>query len=184
MTDFLMKNVSGAHIMGPAKHWPAAVHHQIPQFQFAFVREPVSWFKSWYSFIATHYLKPFGEYPKFEAGLWHPQRRFEKYNYKTFRDFIVSVYKDEPSYYTRMLEWYVGPENANVVNFVGKQETLRKDLITVLHLLGITHLDNIVRHKPTTNSSHSNEIKVDDDIKYLIHMNESSVYRRFNYSKK
>ena len=66
ITRFLRDNVPGVHNVAGGKHWSQWKHRVNPNWTFAFVREPVSWYRSYYAFIMDHYITPFGKYPKFE----------------------------------------------------------------------------------------------------------------------
>ena len=110
-------------------------------------------------------------------------RCFEKYDYTTFNSFVESVYKDEPSYYTRLVEWMTGPANAGMVNLIGKQENLNRDLATVLKKVGLGHLENRALNMKKRNTSKSS-FEIDPWIGQLIEDFETPMYRRFNYNKK
>ena len=182
IVKFMRDDVPGTDMVGGGKHWPAWKYNVMVDYQFAFVREPVSWFRSYYAFITQNYIKPFGSYPIFEAGTWHPMRCFEKYDYKTFGAFVESVYADQPSYYTRLVEWMTGPPDAHMMNFIGKQENLADGLSQVLRNLGFNHAANQCVHMKKVNTSKS-KFKIDPFLVDLIQEQESVMYSRFNYKK-
>jgi len=182
VTRFLLSNVPGARHESGGKHWPAAKHGINPRFQFAFVREPVAWFRSYYAFITRHYIIPNGKYPIFEGGMWHCMRCFEKYDYTSFGSFIDSVYDDQPSYYTRMIEWFTGPPDAHYMNFIGKQENLNDELGSVLKRLKLYHLvPKLLTAKPINTSP--SKFPIDPVYGFLIESQESAIYDRFGYTK-
>jgi hypothetical protein len=98
-------------------------------FVFTFVRHPLSWYESWWKFMA-------GIWPIFEPGVWHPQRDLEKCRSDDFSEFIRLCIEHEPGYVSRMYEWYIGPPGHEFVNFIGRHESLVEDLVRVLLLLG------------------------------------------------
>lgn len=184
VTKFLLRQIPESRHSGGGKHWPRWMHRGIPpNFRtFAFVREPVAWYRSFYSFITQHFIIPHGQYPIFEPGMYHLMRRWEKYDFSSFENMVYSVYRDEPAYYTRMLEWMIGPEGSGMTNFVGKQETLSQDLSEILGHLGCREQAIRAKRTPRINSSKS-KFDVSSEIRELIHSQEHAVYRRFRYRK-
>lgn len=71
-------------------------------FTFTFVRHPLSWYESWWKFMA-------GWWPIHEPGVWHPQRSLERCRSDDFSEFIRLCIEHEPGYVSRMYEWYIGP---------------------------------------------------------------------------
>lgn len=167
------------------KHCPDWMVRENVRFTFAFVREPVAWFKSYYSFITRYYISKYGDYPVFEEGKWHPQRRFEKYDYSTFDKFVQSVYSDEPACYTRLIECFTGPEDARKISFIGKQEKLNDDLGDVLELLGYSIEEKRARKGDRRiNASSSESVVASEETIQLIETQEKAFYRRFGYQPK
>jgi len=186
ISRFLLNNVPEARHSGGGKHWAPWMHegHWRAWFKFGFVREPVSWYRSFYSFINDYYIVPHGTYPEFEKGLYHPMRRWEKYDFSSFNAMVESIYKKEPAYYTRLVDWMLGPPDSRMINFIGKQENLKEDFTTVLCRLGLNHLEpKWKKQMPRINISPSN-FKADPWIVQLIQDFETSIYNRFNYRKK
>jgi hypothetical protein len=185
ISRFLCNNVPGAHHPHDSgKHWSSWKKKGLEgHYKFAFVREPVSWFRSYYAFIQQYYIKPHGKYPVFEAGMFHPMRRWERYDYSSFEAMVESVYADDPSYYTRLVEWMVGPQDAHMMNFIGKQENLSEDLGKVLKTLGLGHLIQKFPNAKRMNQSES-DFNVPCGTIDLIHSQEHAIYRRFGYKKR
>jgi hypothetical protein len=187
ISRFLINNVPGAHHSSGGKHWASWMHENngYPRwFKFGFVREPVSWYRSFYSFIQNNYIVPYGAYPVFEPGMYHPMRRWEKYDFSTFDKMVQSVLADDPSYYTRLIDWMLGPRHSRMVNFIGKQEMLKDDLAIVLDQLGLKKAADKCGSMPRINFSSSSKIIPANRTILQIWDHENAVYERFNYVKK
>lgn len=113
------------------RHSPLPMLRDPFPFVFTFVRHPLSWYESWWKFQA-------GSWTVFEPGNWHPQRCLERCRSDDFSEFIRLCIKHEPSYVTRMYEWYIGPVGFEHVQFIGRHERLADDLAQVLATLGYT----------------------------------------------
>jgi Sulfotransferase family len=127
-------------------------HSLLPMFQeqhpyvFTFVRHPLSWYESWWKFQA-------GTWTIFEPGVWHPQRTLESCRADDFSEFIRLCIEHEPSYVSRMYEWYIGPVGFEFVNYVGRYENLINDLVQVLTVLDQTFDVEILRKLDPINVS-------------------------------
>lgn len=97
--------------------------HKDGLFSFCFVRHPVGWYKSFWCYrVKTQYLDR-----KFPADrLWDDE--FEKFILQ-----ILEAYPD--GFVTQVYQYYVG-EDAKEIDFIGRQENLADDLVTVLSLAG------------------------------------------------
>jgi hypothetical protein len=186
ISKFLIDNVPGARHSSGGKHWALWMHEAEKfkgYFKFGFVREPVAWYRSYYSFIQKNYIIPNGIYPKFERGMYHPMRRWERYDWSSFESFIRDVYLDCPSFYSRLIDWMLGPIDSQMVNFIGKQESLSMHLDHILRQIKLDHLvEKTYRNLPKINISNSN-FKVDDEVATAIRIEEASIYKRFNYKR-
>jgi hypothetical protein len=98
-------------------------------YSFAFVRHPLRWYESFWKYQVNKWIK-------YEQNRWHPWRCLEACESNDFNEFISKIIEMEPGYVTRMYEWYLGPRGAQVVDFVGRTETLKDDLLCVLRELG------------------------------------------------
>jgi len=184
VSRFLINNVPGAYHSGGGKHWAPWMHNEGYKnyFKFAFVREPVEWYKSFYRFIQSNYIIPNGKYPLFERGMYHPMRQWEKYNWRSFDTFIADVYEETPAYYTKLVEWMTGPENSRMLNYIGKQEHLSDDLGIILDRLKLRDLATKANNMPHINKS-VGEFPVSAHSITMIQDQEHAIYRRFNYEK-
>lgn len=98
---------------------PGLVHSE-GYFTFAFVRNPLSYYQSYWSF-------------KMRTGA---DNIFDKaYMDEDFLQFVRNVIEGHPGWVSALYKKFLGP-NADWVDYVGRQESLRKNLIQVLHLAG------------------------------------------------
>ena len=100
-------------------------------FKFCFVREPLSWYVSWWRFMESRNWRSQGD----EKNPYHksPIEMLNGLGSHDFNTFVANVNRKRPGFVTELYGWYARPS----VNFVGKQENLRRDLIEVLSLMGL-----------------------------------------------
>ncbi len=111
---------------------PAVVQQK---FTFAFVRNPLDWYPSYWAFRQTH------GWPKGELT---PCRS------NNFEQFMWNVIWRFPGYLSNLYTRYLGPL-PGVLNFVGRREILGEDLITALTLAGEQFDLDAIRSTPPAN---------------------------------
>lgn len=108
-------------------------------FTFAFVRHPLSWYQSYFSYK--------------QLKGWDLENDWDQVvQSDSFAVFLDKALEETPGYYTRLLRRYVGrPEDE--IDFVGRFESLADDLIRALELAG-EHFDadRIRREQPINQS--------------------------------
>lgn len=110
-------------------------------FKFAFVRNPITWYESWWKFMA-------GDWHPWEVGRWHPQRPIDDCGDDDFARFVANVLSERPGYVSEMYGWY-----ADGTDYVGRVERLAEDLQQALEQCG-TRVDlDALRRVPTENVS-------------------------------
>ncbi|MEQ1897730.1 MAG: sulfotransferase family 2 domain-containing protein [Vicinamibacterales bacterium] len=110
------------------------------RFLFAFVREPLSLYQSYWRFKIT-------------SG-WDPRNPFDATcGAPTFEGFVECVLRLEPAWCSRMFEDYVGREPGEGVDFVGRYESLADDLIRALRMMGASVDEQAIRMTPPVNVS-------------------------------
>jgi len=92
---------------------------------FCFVRDPLSWYKSWFQYSTAKNWRNWGKYK------WHPCKPLNGLGATTFNDFIKNIIDRCPSYVSNLYGLYTKD-----CDFIGKQENLEKDLIKVLEFDG------------------------------------------------
>lgn len=146
------KHVDLAHLftsLGPTpwkqfKHWsrnlPARVRinlnwrrHGKP-YMFCFVRHPLSWYESWFKYMHQESMqwRRYGDERRLAD--WHPNALLNGTGSEDFNSFMRNVLARRPGYVTELFGNYTQP---GMIDFVGKQENLRDDLISVLASRGL-----------------------------------------------
>lgn len=101
-------------------HCAPGLVHSGGFFTFAFVRNPISYYQSYWCF-------------KMRMGWENP---FDNaFMDKDFSTFVRNVLEGRPGWVSKIYTKFLGP-NGDWVDFVGKQETLRDNLIVALQLAG------------------------------------------------
>jgi hypothetical protein len=110
-------------------------------FIFTFVRHPCSWYESWFKYqmqVHTNW-RNFGVAG--DIHNWHPNSVLNKLAATDFDAFVGYVQKHRPGYVSELLFSYTTP----VVDFVGKQESIRDDLCTALGMAELDFDEDMVR---------------------------------------
>jgi hypothetical protein len=100
-------------------------------FKFCFVREPLTWYESYWRFMESMGWPQWGD--ALNPYRWHPDALLKGTGSHDFNTFVANVNKRRPGFVTEMYGWYARPS----VNFVGKQENLSADLIRVLAMMKV-----------------------------------------------
>ncbi|MDD5026330.1 MAG: hypothetical protein PHH13_03035 [Candidatus Peribacteraceae bacterium] len=134
------------NIADPLYCFHASYHHTIlPQdgrkrFAFLFVRHPLTYYQSYWTF-------------KMRMG-WDMNNVFDrKFAWEDFQVFVHAVLSGCPGWVTKVFKEYAGPQDSPVADFIGKQETLRLDLLRVLKYAGEDIDKNFLMHAPSENES-------------------------------
>ncbi len=67
---------------------------------------------------------------------WHPQQSAARLFCPDFNVWVARMLKEEPLWYTRLAELYLGPEGAEFCRFIGRTETLADDFVEIMQKLG------------------------------------------------
>jgi hypothetical protein len=104
-------------------------------FSFCFVRHPVKWYESYFRYQSGpgHWRRGF----QFNPHGWHPWSSLDDCKCLDFSGFIEKCIRLQPAYVTRLYEWYTGPQGAERVSFIGRQENLASDLCDALSQSGL-----------------------------------------------
>jgi hypothetical protein len=108
----------------------------------AFVREPLSWYQSWWRHRHT-----FGD--------WNESEPLDRFGRGSFEEFLLGVTQNLPGFCTEFFERFTGPAEMSI-EFIGRYETLVDDLIEALHMAGETFDEDAVRTLAPLNVSSPN----------------------------
>ncbi|MCB2167781.1 MAG: sulfotransferase family protein [Deltaproteobacteria bacterium] len=100
-------------------------------FIFCFVRHPLQWYESWFKYMSQP-NREWRNWPKRIGDFdWHPNSLINGTGSNDFKQFVKNVLKLYPGYVTHLYGFYTKRE----IDFIGKQENLRNDLINVLNIM-------------------------------------------------
>ncbi|MES2604320.1 MAG: hypothetical protein V4603_05245 [Pseudomonadota bacterium] len=121
-------------------HHPGLADCPCPdKFKFAFVRHPLSLYRSYWQYKMTY---------GWDAGnLIDNECRADN-----FHTFVTNVLEKLPGIYSRSLHEFVGPPD-QPIEFIGKYENLVEDLVTALQLAGEQFDPAAIRNLPPYNVS-------------------------------
>jgi hypothetical protein len=152
-------------------------------FTFCFVRHPVRWYESWWRFIAGMDVCPWFEdsrNPEGYAKRWTPGRLLYECFDPDFNRFVQNVHARFPGFVTWLYGQFATPE----IGFVGKQENLAEDLISVLSRRGLAFDEGRIRAWPRVNESKgaAEGIAWDRALLRRVQTTERAAMLRFGYA--
>lgn len=148
-------------------------------FYAAWVRHPVDWYVSAWRYCVDIERRRPGRRRRMVTWFdWHPFAPLVQRWSDSFEVWINSVTTHLPSYYSQLLEQYVGPAGGEFVDYIGRQETVADD---VAELCG--------RRFPRgrVNESRQQKPTVTSAIERAIHDSEREALQRFyssSYAKR
>lgn len=118
-------------------------------FMFCFVRNPIIWLESWFKYMSqpTQNWLSWGD--ERDINKWHPNSVLNGVGHADFNQYIRNVIKKRPGYVTEMYGWYTTPE----IDYIGRQENLKEDLITILKSMELKFDESLVRNYPIVGGS-------------------------------
>lgn len=138
-------------------------------FRFAFVRHPVSLYRSYWQYKMT-----FG---------WDTGNTLDRECQSAdFHVFVRNVLATRPGAYGRTLLELVGDLD-DQIEYIGKYENLTEDLIAALRKAGEVYDEDAVRNEPPANVSDKNRFSAayTEELEAAVREAESYVLQRFNY---
>jgi hypothetical protein len=139
------------------------------KFRFAFVRNPLGLYRSYWQFKMT-------------VGWDAANMLDQRCRADDFVGFVMAVVRDFPGIYARSLRDYVGPAHAPI-EFIGRYEDLVEDLVRALTLAGEQFDAEAIRQLPPSNVS--NKVKAPADftpeLEAAVRAAEAEVFERFGY---
>jgi len=148
-------------------------------FKFCFVREPLTWYESWWRMTQSPNMNWKGMGDENDPYKWTPYSMLKGLESNDFNTFMHNVNKKRPGFVTEMYGWYVRPG----IGFVGKTENLRRDLVKAFALMKLDVDESRVLSVPAVNegTSHSPKPEWDPKIKRQTLRLEYVSYLRFDY---
>jgi len=147
-------------------------------FTFCFVRNPFSWYESWWKYMSNRDWNKWGKSNSFME--WHPNSVLNGLGSPDFNKFVVNVLSRRPGYVS---ELYGSFANSSV-NFIGKNENLCEDLITVLNHLNLRFNEDAIRNQEKINvSTSTKKLNWSDQTISLINKYESVALSHYGYEE-
>ena len=114
-------------------------------YMFCFVRHPLSWYESYFKYMSQPSRNWCPWYDEHAMTAWqHPCAMLNGLGASDFNQFIRNVIEKRPGYVSELFGWYTRPQ----VDFVGKQENLKEDVIHVFRELGLDCDEEDIRSFP------------------------------------
>ena len=109
-------------------------------FIFTFVRNPISWYESWFKYQSQDSRKwcYFGTEGKITD--WHPNAILNGLGHSDFNVFVKNVINKRPGYVSELMFSYTTSE----VSFIGKQESIREDLCNALSMANEKYNEDLI----------------------------------------
>jgi hypothetical protein len=147
-------------------------------FMFCFVREPLSWYESWWCFMQQRGWQNWGSTQ--DIYQWHPNAVLNGLGSPDFNTFVRNVNRKYPGFVSNLYNSYVGSDRVHI----GKQENLVEDMQTFLAMIGVdVRLDFLKGVPPENQSSRALSKPLwDQGLKQETARLEYSAYQRFGYA--
>ena len=119
----------------------------------------------------------FGDINNIKA--WHPNSMLNGLGAINFNEFVRNVIKVRPGFVTEMYGWYTKSQ----ISFIGKQESLKEDLISVLTKLNLKFDEQSIKNSSKVGVSQNlkNEIVWNKNLKKEVFKLEYAGIMRYGY---
>jgi hypothetical protein len=148
-------------------------------FMFCFVRNPLDWYESFFNYNCEPAVNWRYEGDVHDPHNWHPNAQLNGLGSADFNCFVRNVITKYPGYVTEMYGRFATPQ----ISFVGKQENLCEDLITVLKKLQMPFDEQFIREfgKIGVSPKRSTGLVWDPDLKAEVIRLEYAGLTRWGY---
>lgn len=146
-------------------------------FRFCFVRNPFSWYESWWKYSKGRDWREFGV--ENSSLKWHPNSALNGLGSNDFNEFIWNVIKKRPGYVSELFFSYTKPG----ISMIGRIEHLREDLEYILSFINLKFdkKDLLTSSKINVSKTPSDEIEWDPKLKAMIKNIELPAFIHFGY---
>lgn len=146
-----------------------------------FVRHPIEYYESTWKYFCK---KPADVARHYTNWDWHPQataaKWFDHCGGASFNDWAFLMTINEPAWYTRMVEQYVGPPGGEWVQFVGRTESLVVDFNRMLKWSGDDRWGLLPEDAPRHNViTVAEPLEWEDSVRDRVLISEQLMLRRF-----
>ena len=159
--------------------WMTGAYPGRQPFIFAFVRNPLTWYESWFKYMSRTGLQwgPAGDAN--DLNHWHPCAGLNGLGDTDFNQFVRNVIREQPGFVTQMYGGYT----RSPVRFVGRMENLRDDLVRVLLEMGLAFDEQAIREAPPINTAFEsqNTIQWEPELREQVTRLEYAGMLRYGY---
>jgi Sulfotransferase family len=141
------------------------------RFAFAFVREPLDWFGSWWLHRRVFGYDAPGEVEHGEPSV------MDRFVDLPFPDFVARTAEELPGILSKAYRKYFGPPESPI-DFIGRFESLENDLVRALTLSGVEFDEDAVRKMPP-NSQSGRHPDCPPEVAAKLVQSERETYERF-----
>jgi hypothetical protein len=144
---------------------------------FCFVREPVSWYQSFWTYMQARGSVDWME--QVDLGRGHPCAPLRPLGHPSFDRFLENVLRERPGFLCELFGAYTLSEPS----FIGRQEFLTADLLVAGERLGVALDLELISSIPRINvaEARGRALKVSPTLIDEIRRMESSIYERYGY---
>jgi len=144
-----------------------------------FVRHPVDYYVSvWQYLHSTRQASRRRLAHLWTRWRWHPHRQAALLYRADFCEWAEAVLEAEPCWATRLMTWYVGPEDGEYCTFIGRTDTLIPDLLELLPAFGYEVSEDVLIGIGKANAF-VGRVEVPDELRARIEREERVLIRRF-----
>lgn len=151
-------------------------------YMFCFVRNPITWYESWFNYMSQPDRDWCNWGDEKSMDSWHPNSTLNGLGNPDFNRFMHNVINKKPGYVTELFGWYTKPQ----IDFIGRQETLVDDLISILNYLNLDFDENLIRStgKIGVSKKPVNKIEWDTQLYREVYKLEYAGMIRYGYADK
>lgn len=120
---------------------------------FCFVRNPISWYESWFSYMSQPALAWRDYGADGDPHHWHPNSPLNGLGDADFNTFVRRVLQRRPGYVTELYGLYTRAPRL----FVGRQESLADDLIRLLRQMDVKFDEQAIRSRGRVGASRQSD---------------------------
>ncbi len=160
-----------------------------PSNAFSFVRHPLEYYESVWMYLCMAGERNRRKSTDIERFSWSPHTMPAALWCDDFKIWVESMLNNRPSWYSRVVDMYVGPDGGEFCQYIGRTERINKDLIEILvkfgYQLSEKQIEIISQAEKRNISFDRNEGKTKlmlnwtDDLRDEVMSNEKEVIDRF-----
>ena len=158
---------SGIKFINQGSHNTYVTEDLIGKKSFVFVRRPIEFYKSYWCYRTEN-----------KTTKWY----LEQYCWSDdFEEYLCNIIKHQYPYVTQLYRSYIG--EPQIVDYIGHQENLTEDLITILKMLDEDFDEQKLRDTPRENVSRT-KLQYSKHLELGINLLEKDVINKYYYGTK